>query len=347
MDAIRYKNLEISEDTQKRRQQIKSLQDEFMTFSWRGFDAFDNFGAFIINEKKGSLKFYNGLDFTNDYTKPQFDSNVGELMGVNFNRRKIDFTIGVYWISIEHYRLLLNWLDPMEINTLKFGFDNHYCYFAKLAKVADSTRYIVGKEKGQPMYYTELKLSFELQGAQCARGLDPYELDATSLDTMKISTNDSFIESDLPTPIEFSFSFTPSKNSLALEYSATYKLTEEQNSESTEETISLFNILFTNLVVNQTYNIRYNSETGVVYLKYGNSKGEQILSLVSTTDTGERIIQAITSNKFVLPGKFNTPDFKTSNLFFTLKEVQNEINNGNGVEISNLSFICFPRTNVI
>ena len=103
-----YNNLTLSETTIQRRSQIKKMMDEFMDFQWRDQSAFENFGAFIINDKKGSLKFYNGPGFSNEYSKPQFDSNGGELMGVNFNKQTISFTIGVYWISIEHYRLLMN-----------------------------------------------------------------------------------------------------------------------------------------------------------------------------------------------------------------------------------------------
>lgn len=91
-----YNRITTSQVTKTRRQQIKSLQDEFMTFSWRGYDAFENFGAFIINESKGSLKFYNGPSFSNEYTKPQFQSNGGLLQGVNFNKQNISFSIGVY-----------------------------------------------------------------------------------------------------------------------------------------------------------------------------------------------------------------------------------------------------------
>ena len=128
-----YHNIDsiISEKTRQKRQQIKSLQDEFMTFSWGGYDAFENFGAFIINDKNGSLKFYNGPGFSNEYSKPQFDSSAGDLQGINFDKQTISFTIGVYWISIEHYRLMLNWLNPLETNYLIFGFNPDFRYNVK------------------------------------------------------------------------------------------------------------------------------------------------------------------------------------------------------------------------
>jgi hypothetical protein len=87
---------DISDLTRQKRNQIKSLQDEFMTFAWGGVGASENFGAFIINDKKGSLNFYNGPRFSNEYTKPQLDQAGGTLQGVTFNKQTISFTIGVY-----------------------------------------------------------------------------------------------------------------------------------------------------------------------------------------------------------------------------------------------------------
>ena len=57
---------------------------------------FANFGAFIINEKKGSLKFYNGPSFKNNYSKPQFQDGYTNLTGVTFETQTISFTIGIY-----------------------------------------------------------------------------------------------------------------------------------------------------------------------------------------------------------------------------------------------------------
>ena len=212
----------ISEKTKQKRQQIKSLQDEFMTFSWGGYDAFENFGAFIINDKNGSLKFYNGPGFSNEYSKPQFDNSGGDLQGVNFNKQTISFTIGVYWINIKQYRLMLNWLNPLEVDYLIFGFNPDYRYNVKLSKLGDSTKWIVGKEDGEPMYYTEIPLTFEVQGTPCAKGVNSYEfnnwvyVNSETAETDKqnnlrtslsnYSSND-FIESDLPTPLDISLSF--------------------------------------------------------------------------------------------------------------------------------------------
>lgn len=214
----------ISTITQQRRNQIKALQDEFCTFSWGGEDAFEKFGAFIINEKKGSLKFYNGPDFSNEYTKPQFDNASGNLQGVTFNRQTITFTIGVYWFSIEEYRKLLHWLNPLKISYLTFGFNKNFRYNVKLSKRGDSTRWVIGKENGEPRYYTELPLTFELQGTPCAKGILPYSFksstnlnavskwnfvkdtsDSTVTGKSYLWRNDDFIASDLETPFQIRF----------------------------------------------------------------------------------------------------------------------------------------------
>jgi hypothetical protein len=35
---------------------------------------------------------------------------------------------------------MLHWLSPLKTDYLQFGFDKHYRYDVKLAKIADSTR---------------------------------------------------------------------------------------------------------------------------------------------------------------------------------------------------------------
>ena len=228
----------ISNITSQRRQQIKALQDEFTTFSWGGIDAFDTFGAFIINDKKGSLKFYNGPGFSNEYATPQFDNASGHLQGVSFKRQTIDFTIGVYWFSIEDYRKLLKWLDPLKVDYLQFGFSPNYRYDVKLAKRADTTRWIVGKEDGEPRYYTEMQLSFEIQGAPCAKGMNSYEFTGNKNSAQKelnwkfnenldktvtgecylITSNKQFIPSDLETPIQVNFLLNLTSDSIEANY---------------------------------------------------------------------------------------------------------------------------------
>ena len=59
------------------------------------FNMFNEFGAFIINEKKGSLKLYNGPSFKNNYSKPQFQDGYTNLTGITFDTQTISFTIGV------------------------------------------------------------------------------------------------------------------------------------------------------------------------------------------------------------------------------------------------------------
>lgn len=385
-----YHNIDsiISEKTRQKRQQIKSLQDEFMTFSWGGYDAFENFGAFIINDKNGSLKFYNGPGFSNEYSKPQFDNSGGDLQGVNFNKQTISFTIGVYWINIKQYRLMLNWLNPLEVNYLIFGFNPDYRYNVKLSKLGDSTKWIVGKEDGEPMYYTEIPLTFEVQGTPCAKGVNSYEfvkwktLNTTEEDVKKYARTyvnlKDFIESDLPAPLDISLSFLlqdgkdkdRDKNYIYhIELNAELHdniITEETPSDN-YESLLLFSAELQNLTIISTenkdtsikplsLNIRYNSEIGLLFLTYGNSNGK-ILSLLNLNDTGEKIINNYTVNKFSLPGQFAYPDFNTKKLQLKLSvwkydsatNVQFAVSTKFLSEIigSKPNIICYPRTNIL
>ena len=377
-----YHNIDsiISEKTKQKRQQIKSLQDEFMTFSWGGYDAFENFGAFIINDKNGSLKFYNGPGFSNEYSKPQFDNSGGDLQGVNFNKQTISFTIGVYWINIKQYRLMLNWLNPLEVDYLIFGFNPDYRYNVKLSKLGDSTKWVVGKEDGEPMYYTEIPLTFEVQGAPCAKGVNSYEFINWKTTSEAIKTNaqtylnnnssKELLESDLPTPLDISLSFilqAGEKDDLNKNYIYHIELNAEYGTTSSDnhESLLLFSAELQNLTIipyNESINkalslnIRYNSEVGLLFLTYGNSN-EKILSLLNLNDTGEKIINNYTVNKFSLPGKFAYPDFDTKKLQLKLSvwkydsatNIQSAVSNTFISKITGQKpyIVCYPRTNIL
>jgi hypothetical protein len=82
--------------TKNKREQLKTQLDDFATFQWRGHDMFEQYGCFIINDSKGSLKFYNGPNYTNQYAKLQFSSSTGSLLGIDFQQQKIQMKVGLY-----------------------------------------------------------------------------------------------------------------------------------------------------------------------------------------------------------------------------------------------------------
>ena len=103
-------------------------------------------------------------------------------------------------------------------------------------------------------------------------------------------------------------------------------------------------------------NIRYNSEIGLLFLTYGNSN-EKILSLLNLNDTGEKIINNYTVNKFSLPGRFAYPDFDTKKLQLKLSvwkydsatNVQSTVSDAFLSNITGLQpyIVCYPRTNIL
>lgn len=87
---------------------------------------------------------------------------------------------------------MLDWLNPYEINTLQFGYEPNYGFMAKLARVDDGIKYVVGHEtassntaggrlftklltstKTQDMYYSEFNVTFDVVGTPCARSIFP------------------------------------------------------------------------------------------------------------------------------------------------------------------------------
>lgn len=375
----------ISKITEQRRALIKTLQDEFTTFSWGGVDAFETFGVFIINDKKGSLKFYNGPSFSNEYTKPQFNKAGGLLQGVSFNKQTISFNVGVYWISIQEYRQLINWLDPLKIDFLQFGFDKNYTYNVKLSKLTDSTRWIVGRENGEPRYYTELSLSFDIQGDPCAKGANPYEFIWTENDdNMKKelcgvfnTTTNEYIPSDLATPFELSFDVVPEATpETASEVDFKVEFKEDETTlyrffseiEYNGEVQTLFDVYLQNLTyysqdeyLKYIMNIRYVSETGLLFLNYGGTS-EKILNIQTRTDSGDFLVKSISSNKFFIPGQFDFKDFKQDNVKIKIfiektKKINSEYvaiplgqhvyEKGKYYYENEPQIRCYPRTNLI
>ena len=376
MSEDRYSNLTI-----KPRELLKKQMDDFATFVWRGVKSFDKYGAFIINNKN-SLKFYNGPSFTNEYSKPKFSSTGSNLTGISFSTQTISFQVGAYWLTEAEYREFINWLNPYEISYLGFDFEDKYDYLVKLSKIGDSTRYVVGRnENNEPCYYTELNLTFEVQGEACARARYGYEFDITQkqddLNTLqaKIKNNiPEYITSDLNFPFVLDASLIATINSSPnIQVALIEKDTDHKD--------TLFSVNFQNLdqisswtnngnfiqqnEIEQTYfansntaidqpkdvqvgqialNIRYDSESSLLFLRVG-EQTEQIISLVSYH--GKKIIKDFQSFKCKLPGRFSKSSLiedKYSKYIIEIKIIDATFptNNNDAVHIT-----AYARTNLI
>lgn len=371
--------------TIEKRNELKKILDSFSTFQLGGTqDMFDKYGIFIIDSGNSGLKFYNGSSFSNEYSSPQFSKNRGSLLGVNFNGLTISFTCGVYWFSIGEYRKLLEELNPLKTTYLVFDFNKDYRYNVKLAKCDNSTRYIIGYEDKEPRYYTELSLSFDIQGDACAIGTHPYEFgyDNTpnkewkkenNIFTTQIIKTGEFVENDIYTPIEIPLAFkcignltdkdkiihNEGENIYYEDKNIYHQIKLEAIYKGKE--ISLFDVELQNLTLNTNsteainLKLRYVSENGLLFLQYGNSN-EKLLNLLNTTDTGEKIIKSSTVNKFLIPGSISisNSDFTVKDIIFRLTINKYDDNNDNLVipdgffdTSSAATIICYPRTNVI
>lgn len=144
------------------RQKLKYGIDDFTTFMWRGCDAWENFGAFIIADKRGDLKFYNGPSFTNKYSSPQFSKYAGNLLGVDFKQQQISFKVGLYYFSIEDYQRFLDYIGPYQVDYLSFGFNPDWSYLVKLNSIQDSPRYILDKFDNETEITTETTKSYSI-----------------------------------------------------------------------------------------------------------------------------------------------------------------------------------------
>lgn len=330
--------IEISETTFKRRRQMYGALDKFSTFSWDNQDAFRNYGAFIINEKREDLKFYNGPSFSNEYSSPQF-STFTNLSGITFKTQQISFKIGVYWITIEDYRRFLNWLNPYTISNLVFSFNSDYCYQVKLASIADSIRYVIGSEGTNPCYYTEMTLTFDIQGEPCARKVSSLNLtnDNTSGSSIKDGNEANNIYSDLDTPFKYSFKLSTAG---AESNSTTLELKIKKGDQS----MILFTIGLQNLYrSDQILDFEYDSQSGLVYYQMGVNDAKQVLNKLNNIN-GQQLVRSLTVNKMVFPGRFTT----SSNIDSNIANYTFELTSSNAqYAILDKSIECYLRTNII
>ncbi len=388
------------------RKKFAGLVDEFATFTWDNIDMFNEFGAFIINDKKGSLKFYNGASFKNEYSKPQFQNGYTNISGISFDTQKISFQVGIYWISIEDYRVLMNFLHPYKVSFLSFSFEKEYGYYCKLADIKDSTRHIIGKENGIPSYeegviyhlgdkvvysqqcytckvnnssstwvaeewesptssnnlqyskiigsnqsgyryYTELQLTFEVIGAQCAKSTQPaianlgdwthtLDLDKHYYDYTEMLVSDL----DMPLQIHLNFRVPTSLSSSnlitwAITGEASIKYTFENNNIVTNK-VTLFQIELKNLRQGDNISLIYDAEQGLIYWKTGEK--ENIVSLLSTNDSGMRIINGLNAKQFAWPGRLNHKEIQEGEKHLTITTTN---------ELSALQYTRQKRTNVL
>ena len=384
MIDIKYLDSITSSYTRNKRNAIKGI-DQFCTFSWNGINAFDAFGAFIIGNKEGvGTKFFNGPSFTNKYSSPQFDKSKGDLLGIDFKQQQISFKIGVYWISIAQYQCFLSWLDPYEVGTLEFGYNDYYGYLVKLAKREDSTRYVVGQEPinisstqekegvtpsfsainlgdtiinnkqiagtTQPMYYTEMNLTFDIIGDSCAIAKYPYEWKTAKVENKsewesKINTTiqggtqelQEYIQSQLDFPFTYSFTI-PIENIVNPYFSFSLKVKIQVQNRTNEDTYAVegeqelfaFNMINWKISdpkmrIGGNLSFIYDSLSGLLYLKHGESR--ELVTLLTTNASGERLFSSITSHKFKWPGIFNTqgygPFLKDDNIKLILASDEN------------------------
>lgn len=216
---------------------------------------FDLYGCFIINDKKGSLKFYNGSGFNNQYSSTHFSNKNRSLLGVDFKQQTIAFKVGLYWFTIEEYQQFLNDISPYNINYITFGYADQYGYLVKLGKIADSVRYVIGKNKqGQPVYYTELDLTWEVLGDSGARSNSPYEYsrvgnqsnDKQFVWSFNATQSDMSDKSLLDTPVLFEVPFNFFAERCNISLSAFYG----ESIDEAEHLVSLFDVSLKNLSIN-------------------------------------------------------------------------------------------------
>lgn len=277
--------------------------DKYARFYWAGHDMWEEFGAFILNEKREGLKFYNGPSFSNSYASPQFAQDNSMLNDISFSTCSISFNIGVYAISSADYRKLIYCLHPMEINDLIFEFQKEWRYHVKLAKRADSTRYVIGTNAdGEDLYYTELSLTFDIQGDSVALSSQ-----AMSFGYCPDSTGHEIIfpietDSDLNTPFELTCE-ARADSSKTDAPSLTINLIWDVDQK--RYTKQLCKCVLNN-ENDDHIQFRYDSRLGNLYFKAGTSDTDELVNMLTTYTNGKRMVSALEVQSGYLPGTLET-----------------------------------------
>ena len=295
---------------------LKSSLDDFCRFYWKDEDAFEKFGAFIIANKRGDLKFHSGPSITNTYSEPQFGS-YGDLLGVDYSTYSISFTVALYYITEDEWRQFLNWMSPTTVSWLKLGFESKWKYQCKINKIAEGSRYILKpqSENNPAYYYAETTLTFDLVGEPLAYTSQAYEFSDYGINT--IEQKNVYVVSDLDYPLDIRVKLNLSKifkfateakisdlNSLVL---SSKTIAIDTGEEKNLFTISLSNLSWTNeeSVTDLFLNIRYLSDSGLLLYGFG-SDATKLLSLQESVSTGERIVNYMQVHKMLWPGRFSS-----------------------------------------
>ena len=308
----------------QRRAQFKGRLDNFCRFHWKDEDAFDKFGAFIITDNVGDLKFHSGPTWTNSYSQPQFGES-GDLLGVSFSTYSISFKIGLYAISEDQWRQFLNWMSPLTIGWLRLDYAPKWQYQCKVASLAEGSRYVLfSDENGEDLYYCETTVKFDIVGTPIAYSVDQLEFtkdDAASggsndnksyfkLKNTDVSSSDLDYPLDLKLVCDLNDIFNTVDNTiLHINASTTYR----------GISVDLFSITLDNLSYyraakptgasdndkswHSKLNLYYSSETGLLFYNFGDSP-IKLLSFQESVSTGERLVYSMTSTKFRWPGRF-------------------------------------------
>ena len=356
----------IDNTVQTKRDLLKAQLDDFATFQWRGHNMFDDFGCFIINENFGSLKFYNGPGFSNQYAKPQFAKNTSGLLGIDWKQQTITMKVGLYWFTIDTYQKFLDCINPYEVNYLTFDFEKKYGYLVKLGKMVDSPRYVIGKdENGNHTYYTEMELTWELLGDSCVRSNLPYEWNCTPTQNYATWSFNKTVDMSnektlLDTPIMFELPIKfDGKSSEQLKLELLYNSTAYETlfdislknlpagstgSASSDSEVPL--ALDTNIATKMF--LRYDSESGLIFIQSGSDTTWHLLIYQTDLSNGDYILEAATINKCKIPGQFTDETIDISKFSFKLSWINSNIKTAtDDVSTWYTAPIIYARKNIV
>ena len=333
---------------------LKGALDDYCTFSWNEYNSLD-FKTFILNDKKNLLDSYNGLSFSNTYSKPQFENGSGTLQGITFNTKQIKFKIGTYGCTIDEYAQVLDWLNPYRIGNLIFAYDANYACRCKLAQLTDSQKSVVGYNvNNEPCYYFESELTFDIIGEQVKYGVKPYKWE------MEENKNNIF-------PSIYSLASTNANGQSQLDISFTVDITVsnfelEEGVDSLElvgEIVNstdnnreqLFQIILNREAIQDCNKLIFSYDSNSGTILWGDEALDFSLLTLLSTYRGYKLVDFFSSNKILLPCIFSKP-FKIEDKAgtrYSYEQIKFEFtkNIGTPDDFENISIYMYPKKKMI
>ena len=144
-------------------------RDDYTNFSFNDIES-ENFKIWITN--KNDLQRNMSPNFSDKFNAPTY-GQTRYYEGTTIDKQDFKLSCVAIGVTMEEWRAITQWLFPLTVGKLRFGWNTKYYYMVKLSKAPTGTMFIknrIDKVMGQ-LYIVEFQLEFTTIGDWAAIGL--------------------------------------------------------------------------------------------------------------------------------------------------------------------------------